>query len=228
MLAESRPVALLVRKDTFAPHKLQKTVQTHYPMRREQAIQALVDLLDDEDIIVSTTGKASRELYEYREAKGQGHDRDFLTVGSMGHASSIAMGIARSRPGKRTICIDGDGAVLMHMGAMAILGQSGLGNLVHVVINNGVHDSVGGQPTVGNAIDLPAIARACGYAQVASTDTAQGVVEAFTRFAHTPNAAPVLLEVKVNKGARDDLGRPKTTPVQNRDALMARLDPAPR
>lgn len=222
MRERKMPVALLVRKGTFETYKLQKEAVTDYPMNREGAVKCVVDLLDDDDVVISTTGKTSRELYEYRAARGDGHGNDFLTVGAMGHTSSIAMGVAHSRPGHRTICLDGDGSMLMHLGALAIIGQSGLANLVHVVINNGAHDSVGGQPTVGFAIDAPAIAKSCGYAQVLSASSAQEVKQAFAQL--TGTRGPALLEIRANKGARSDLGRPKSTPVENRDALMGRFN----
>lgn len=221
MRERSAPVALLVRKGTFESYRLQKQTRTSFPMDREGAVKCIVDLLGDQDMVVSTTGKTSRELYEYRTARGDGHGSDFLTVGAMGHTASIAMGLARGQADRRVICLDGDGSVLMHMGALAIVGQSGLGNFVHVVVNNGAHDSVGGQPTAGFDIDLVACAKACGYRQAASVTTAEEAAAAFRGFA--PDSGPVLLEIRVNKGARSDLGRPASTPVENRDALMARL-----
>lgn len=221
MRERSAPVALLVRKGAFGKYKLQKDVRTSYPMDREGAVKCIVDLLGPSDVVISTTGKTSRELYEYRASRGDGHGNDFLTVGAMGHTASIAMGVAQAQPGRRVVCLDGDGSVLMHMGALAVLGQSGLGNLVHVVVNNGAHDSVGGQPTAGFAIDLVAIARACGYRNALSVSTAEEARTAFAGFGES--AGPVLLEVRVNKGARADLGRPKSSPVENRTALMGQL-----
>ena len=221
MRERSAPVALLVRKGAFQKYKLKKAVQTEFPMNREGAVKCIVDMLDERDIVISTTGKTSRELYEYRAARGDGHGSDFLTVGAMGHTASIAMGVARAQSDRRIVCLDGDGSVLMHMGALAIIGQSGLGNFVHVVVNNGAHDSVGGQPTAGFAIDIGVCARACGYRHVASVETAEEAKAAFNGF--SAGDGPVLLEIRVNKGARDDLGRPKSTPVENRDALMNRL-----
>jgi len=215
------PVALLVRKGAFAKYKLQRDVVTDYPMNREGAVKCIVDLLGSDDVVISTTGKTSRELYEYRAARGDGHGNDFLTVGAMGHTASIALGVARAQPGRRVVCMDGDGSVLMHMGSLAIIGQSGLSNLVHVVINNGAHDSVGGQPTAGFEIDLVGIARACGYKQTLSVSAPEDVKSALACL--SGGAGPVLLEIRVNKGARDDLGRPKSSPVENRDALMKRL-----
>ena len=221
MRERSMPVALLVRKGAFEKYKLKKDVETDFPMNREGAVQCVVDLLDAEDVVVSTTGKTSRELYEYRAERGDGHGSDFLTVGAMGHTASIAMGVARAQADRKVVCLDGDGSVLMHMGALAIVGQSGLDNFFHVVVNNGAHDSVGGQATVGFEMDIPGIARACGYKEVASVSAGDEVKAEMARLREL--AGPVLLEIKTNKGARDDLGRPKTTPVENRDAFMRRL-----
>ena len=218
MREKGMPVALLVRKGAFEKYKLQKEVKTDYPMDREAAVKCVVDLLGSDDAVISTTGKTSRELYEYRDERGEGHGNDFLTVGGMGHTASIAMGVARGQPDRRVICLDGDGSVIMHMGALAIVGQSGLANLIHVVINNGAHDSVGGQPTAGFDVDFPAIARACGYAEALCVDQPEDFRDAFERLAQADG--PTLLEIRTNKGARDDLGRPKTTPAENRDALM--------
>lgn len=218
---KSTPAALLVRKGTFEKYKLGKETVTDYPMNREAAVKCVVDLLGEDDVVVSTTGKTSRELYEYRAARGDGHGNDFLTVGAMGHTASIAMGLARTRPERRVICLDGDGSVIMHMGALAVTGQHDLPNFVHVVVNNGAHDSVGGQPTAGFGIDLAAIARACGYRQARSVSKPEEVRQALAALEDGPG--PVLLEVRVNKGARDDLGRPKTTPVENRNAFMTKL-----
>ena len=221
MREKSMPVALLVRKGAFEKYKLKKDVVTDFPMNREGAVRCVVDLLQSEDVVVSTTGKTSRELYEYRAERGDGHGSDFLTVGAMGHTASIAMGVARAQPARKVICLDGDGSVLMHMGALAIVGQSGLDNFLHVVINNGAHDSVGGQATVGFDMDLPKIAEACGYRESSSVSSAEDVKAELARLREC--RGPVLLEIKTNKGARDDLGRPKTTPVENRDAFMKNL-----
>ncbi|MCL7714937.1 phosphonopyruvate decarboxylase [Stenotrophomonas mori] len=215
------PVALLVRKGAFAKYALQKDVVTDFPMNREAAVKCVVDALGADDVVIATTGKTSRELYEYRAARGDGQGSDFLTVGAMGHTASIAMGVARRQPDRRIVCMDGDGSVLMHMGALAIMGQSALRNLVHVVINNGAHDSVGGQPTVGFEMDLVGVAKACGYCDAISVAEPDGVQAALSALAGRDGV--VLLEIRVNKGARDDLGRPKSGPVENRDVLMKKL-----
>lgn len=110
----------------------------------------------------SKIGMASREVFELREQQGEDHSRDFLTVGGMGHCSSIALGIAMAKSSKRVICIDGDGAVIMHMGAMHTIGSRGQPNFYQIVLNNGAHDSVGGQPTGALSMDLPGVAIAVG------------------------------------------------------------------
>ena len=210
--------ALVVRKGTFDDYKLQSKQESTLTMNRERAIELIAAAVSEHDVIVSTTGKTSRELFEYRVAKHQGHQQDFLTVGSMGHASQIALGIAINQPDRRVFCFDGDGATIMHTGNMAIIGTVAPANYYHIVFNNGAHDSVGGQPTVGLKVDIPAVARALGYQTVISVDNETDLICQLKYL--TSHQAPLLLEVKVKKGARKDLGRPTTTPVENKDALM--------
>ena len=172
---------------------------------------------------VSTTGMASRELYELREKHGMGHEKDFLTVGSMGHASQIALSIALQKPERPVFCIDGDGAAIMQMGGMATVGTRSPKNMVHFVMNNGAHDSVGGQPTVGLEINLPEIAKACCYKKIYSAKTAaelDNVLEQIKKSFENNTNELTFVEVKVSKGARKDLGRPKSTPQENKKAFM--------
>lgn len=211
--------ALVIEKDTFEDYKLQNVEVNDLTMSREEAIQTVAAALGEKDCIVSTTGMISRELFEYRAAMNQGHERDFLTVGSMGHASQIALGIAMAKPDRKVWCFDGDGAAIMHMGSMAIVANKAPQNYVHVVFNNGAHDSVGGQPTVGLKIDLPAVAKAVGYKEAISVDNKEALVGVLKDIAE----GPILIEVKVKKGNRKDLGRPTTTPIQNKEALMSFL-----
>lgn len=210
--------ALVIEKDTFDAYQLQSSEPSSLTMSREEALQTVAGALGEQDCIVSTTGMISRELFEHRTTKGQGHERDFLTVGSMGHASQIALGIALAQPQRRVWCFDGDGAVIMHMGSMGIIGQVAPQNLCHVVFNNGAHDSVGGQPTVGLHIDLPEIASSCGYKTAISVSTMADLQDVLASLSDME--APLLLEVKVRKGNRKDLGRPTTTPIENKQALM--------
>lgn len=216
--------ALIVRKGIFTECQSKYALPpVRYVLSREEAIKIVVNKLRDDDIIVSTTGMISRELFEYREAKGQGHAHDFLTVGSMGHASQIALGIALQKPNRRVIVFDGDGALLMHMGGMAIIGDYNPKNLVHIVFNNGAHDSVGGQPTVGQKIDVEAIAKAVGYADVVSVDNQIALMCAMSHVNNAVIDGVSFINVNVRKGNRKDLGRPTTTPQQNKDALMKEL-----
>lgn len=210
--------AFIVRKNTFEPYTLQRHEVNEYPLSREEAIQKVAASLSAKDVIVSTTGMISRELFEYRTAQGQGHERDFLTVGSMGHASQIALGIALEKTDRRVWCFDGDGAALMHLGSVAIIADKAPENFIHVIFNNGAHDSVGGQPTVGLKVNLAGIAKAAGYKDAVSVTTAEDLGSALKVL--KTMRGPVLLEVRVHRGNRKDLGRPTTTPIQNRDALM--------
>lgn len=210
--------AFVVQKDTFDTYKLKNIIDTGLTLSREEAIQTVAASMDEKDIVISTTGMISRELFEYREALGQTHQKDFLTVGSMGHASQIALGIALQKPDRKIYCFDGDGAVIMHLGSLAIIGSLSPRNLIHVVFNNGSHDSVGGQPTAGLMIDIPAIAKAVGYKNHLSVDNKESLLTVLPTL--SSKAGPTLLEIKVKKGNRKDLGRPTTTPVQNKESLM--------
>lgn len=216
MISSGKSVAFVVRQNGL---KYDGSVlySNNNLMSRENVLERLLDRAQD-DIVVSTTGKTSREIYEIRERCEQSHSHDFLTVGSMGHASSIAFGIAKSKPEKRVWCIDGDGAAIMHMGAIAIIGTSKQQNLIHVVINNEAHESVGGMPTVAGNIDLCEIARACGYPVVCK---AKNFNELDAMLEDIRNANVLcFMEVACAIGSREDLGRPTTTPIENRDAFM--------
>lgn len=217
----SKPHAIVIRKNTFGKYKLRKEAVNDYPLSREEALKLLVGTIDSHSMIVSTTGKLSRELFELREALGQGHGHDFLTVGSMGHSSSIALGIALEKPERRIYCFDGDGAFIMHMGAISNIGTLAPKNLIHVVFNNGAHESVGGQPTLGFNIDICAIARACGYKE-ALTVTTEEEFKALSERLNTLEG-PVMIELRVRIDSRDNLGRPTTTPIENKKAFMHNL-----
>ena len=218
----SKPHAIVIRKNTFGKYKLQKEAVNDYPLSREEAMTRLVEAIDPDSMIVSTTGKLSRELFELRESLGQGHGNDFLTVGSMGHSSSIALGIALEKPDRKIFCFDGDGAFIMHMGAISNIGALSPKNLVHVVFNNGAHESVGGQPTLGFGIDICSVARACGYKEALTVSTA----EEFTALSSRINTleGPVMIELRVRIDSRDNLGRPTTTPAENKQAFMKNLE----
>ena len=188
-----------------------------YTMTREEIIEHIVKVTGD-DIIVSTTGKASRELFEIREKADKNHSRDFLTVGSMGHSSSIALGIAQSKPERKIWVVDGDGAALMHLGGMATLGANSPKNVVHIVINNGSHETVGGLPTVAEKIDLLKIAEGCGYSRAVSVAT-HDALDAALNDARSAEKL-FFIEVKSSIGARADLGRPTTTAKENKESFM--------
>lgn len=220
VLADGKDVAFVIRKGALSYDGEVKYENTN-TMVREEIIQHIVKA-SGEDPIVSTTGKASRELFETRVTNGQSHKYDFLTVGSMGHSSSIALGVAINKPDTRVWCIDGDGAVLMHMGSMAVLGANAPKNMIHVIINNGAHETVGGMPTVASKIDLVAIAKACGYPYAVSVDSFEAL-DAELEVAKARNEL-TLIEVKCSIGARDNLGRPTTTALENKQHFMDYLN----
>eukprot|EP00462_Mataza_sp_D1_P016908 CAMPEP_0175173276 /NCGR_PEP_ID=MMETSP0087-20121206/31952_1 /TAXON_ID=136419 /ORGANISM="Unknown Unknown, Strain D1" /LENGTH=382 /DNA_ID=CAMNT_0016464547 /DNA_START=59 /DNA_END=1207 /DNA_ORIENTATION=- len=216
------PYALLVKRQTFEKYKLQTTIPNLHAMNREDAIKVILENTGIWDVIVGSTGFTSRELYEVRVALEQGHARDFLTVGSMGHATSIALGIATSKPSRQVITLDGDGACLMHMGAMAIPSAMECKNFKHILLNNGAHDSVGGQPTVGFSVDFQKIAAGCNYKWSKRVETAEDLATAVKEFREADG--PAFLEVLIKGGARDDLGRPKSSPQKNKEDFMTFLD----
>lgn len=214
--------AFVIRKGTFDEYKLVNNIPVEGKMSREEAIEKIMLSADDRTAFVSTTGMISRELYEQRDKHNMGHDRDFLTVGGMGHASQIALAIAMQKKDRQVYCLDGDGASIMQMGGMATIGARRPSNYVHFVLNNGAHDSVGGQPTVGREVDFCEIAEGCGYENVVKVTTPEEL-DAVLGDAETKEKL-TFVEVFVTKGARKDLGRPKSTPVENKIALMKFLE----
>ena len=219
ILKGGKDVAFVVRKGalTDAP---KVDYKNNNLMTREEIIEHIVKY-SGEDPIVSTTGKASRELFEIRERNGQSHKYDFLTVGSMGHASSIALGVAINKPDTKIWCVDGDGAALMHMGSMAVIGNVRPHNLIHIVINNGAHETVGGMPTVAGGINLNAIADACGYPNVISVSDPNSLDRALENAKGNDELS--FIEVMSSIGARADLGRPTTTALENKQNFMGYL-----
>ncbi len=215
-LAAGRDVAFVVRKGALS-YKKKIKYQNGNQLTREEVLRYIVKY-SGKDPVVSTTGKTSRELFEIREAGSKEHKYDFLTVGSMGHSSSIALGIAQQKPDTKIWCVDGDGAVLMHMGALALIGANAPKNMIHIVINNSAHETVGGMPTVAGKMDLTAIAKACGYRYAISVDDHREL-EKELETVRLRNEL-TLIEVKCAVGSRSDLGRPTTSAVQNKEGFM--------
>ena len=215
-LASGKSVAFVIRKGalTDAPKVEYKN---DYLMVREEIISHVLQA-SGEDPIVSTTGKVSREIFEIRERNGQGHQFDFLSVGSMGHCSSIALGVALNKPERKIWCIDGDGSLLMHMGAVAVLGANKPRNLIHVVLNNGAHETVGGMPTVASSVDLVSVARACGYPNATKVDTFEALDYELEVAKKREELS--MIEVLCSIGSRSDLGRPTTTAIENKERFM--------
>lgn len=216
------PVALLIKKSSFDvfERSILETTDSDL-LSREEAIGILVESFPKDVLYISTTGMTSRELYELREQKKLEHHNDFLTVGSMGHSSSIALGVAISNKSKKIVCLDGDGSAIMHLGSQAIISAQNPSNFVHIILNNGAHDSVGGQPTVGKNISLTSIAKACNYKKafkVKSKSEIESISEEISF-----KDGPIFLEVIIKKGSRSDLGRPKSSPEENKKLFMKNL-----
>ncbi|NFQ00890.1 phosphonopyruvate decarboxylase [Clostridium sporogenes] len=219
LLDTGKSVAFVIKKGGLSYHE-KVNYKNNNSTLREEIIHHITDV-SKRDIIVSTTGKTSRELFEIREQTGNPHKYDFLTVGSMGHSSSIALGVALNKPNTRVWCIDGDGAAIMHMGAMAVIGSKSPNNYIHVLINNEAHESVGGQPTVANNINFGQIALGCGYkASYHATDINE-LDDILFRI--VDKQGPIFIEVKCAIGSRDSLGRPTSTPIENKAAFMEYL-----
>lgn len=230
MRARGGPVALLVKAGALGEVKLAAPGaplgwrDADAPLLREAAIERILDALAPDDIVLTTTGKSGREVFELRVKRGQ-PQRDFLTVGGMGHTASIALGVALVSPLRRVVCLDGDGSMLMHLGATAIIGDLAPRNLIHVLLNNQSHESVGGQPTVAGKVDFGAIAKACGYRAYHSARDLAGIDAMFATL--DGQDGPHLCEIHLWQGSRKDLGRPSSTPQQNKLAFMAHVRGAP-
>jgi phosphonopyruvate decarboxylase len=217
MHKRNAPVALVVRKDTFAKYEPRSSNVETSTLAREEALEQILKLSAEDDLIISTTGKTSRELFELRVKYGQ-KQRDFLTVGGMGHTASIALGVAIGQPERRVVCLDGDGSLLMHMGCMPVIAAYGPQNFIHVLLNNGSHESVGGQATSAGVVNFAQLASAVGYVDFAVANDLTSLKYAWQSMSNMHG--PVLLEVKIKNGSRGDLGRPTSTPEQNKLAFM--------
>lgn len=218
-LSKGQSVAFVIQKGALTNEE-EMVYSNAYHMTREAVVRAVSEVAK-EDPIISTTGKASRELFEAREARGEGHQYDFLTVGSMGHASSIACAIAAQKPETKIWCVDGDGALIMHMGAMAVVGRLQPDNLVHILINNEAHETVGGLPTAADAVSLSKIAKACGYQVIPKVEEETELLEALKKCRDSRKLT--FLEVDCALGARADLGRPTTSARENKEQFMQYL-----
>jgi len=219
---EYRPTVLLIKKGTFEKYGKKIKKYDGQSMKREEALEIILENLNDNAIVVSTTGKTSREIFEIRENKSQSHQQDFLTVGSMGHCSSIALGIALSKPHRQVVCIDGDGAILMHLGSLTSIASMKPNNFRHILMNNGVHESVGGQATAAKDIDLSVIVEAIGSSKMFKAESPDELKENFSKFFSC--VGPSFLEIKICPGSREDLGRPTIKPIANKQDFMKFLE----
>jgi len=218
MTTTRQPYGLIIQKKTFEKYTKQKKTQKPHEMRREDALKILLDTLHEEDIVIATTGKASREVFEHRETAAFGHQNDFLMVGSMGLASSFAAEIALQKPENKVYILDGDGALLMNAGVLSTIGYYAPANLFHIVFDNQAYDSTGGQPTTSSTVDIVQMALANNYKEAVEVSSASELQDVFSKMQH--QSGPSMLVINVNSGARADLGRPTTSPIENKLAFM--------
>lgn len=220
--------AVVFKHDAFAKKvQASNSISSHhrFALNRETATEALFDLISDEYSVIATTGKCGREVFEIRERRSEANT-DFLTVGGMGHASSIALGVCVSKPNEKVLCIDGDGALLMHLGALAIVGAVGPKNFTHVLMNNHCHESVGGHKTMICDIELGLMVKGAGYASYNRVTSTEQLKEIWPEL--QSRDGPHFIEIKINSFSRQDLGRPKDTPIENRDKFMQKINPSHR
>lgn len=221
MTEKNRPFAIIVQKGVFDEIKSEQKKDKQWEMGREEALKTIMDILDGNEIIVSTTGKISRELFEYRIQNNLGCDYDFYNVGAMGCAQSIALSISLQKKNKKIFVFDGDGAVLMQMGALATIGHYAPKNFYHIIFDNQAHDSTGGQPTCADTVNFVEIARACNYRSGNIVQTKEELREAMKDL--KKKTGPVMIVIKVKKGSRDDLRRPNKKPVEYKVDFMKTL-----
>ena len=223
LLAKGKSIAFLLRKDALSGG-LKAAFQNGCTLMREDALRVLLQTAPETDVFVCTTGKTSREVYELREALHQSHDRDFLTVGSMGHASMIALGIAKARPASTVWCLDGDGAALMHLGSLLVEAKQGCKNMIHVLLNNGAHESVGGMPVNGGNVSFTPLAQAAGFESCLRAEDGQTLAHLVPLVRSLSGDKLCFLEIMLKQGSRPDLGRPAIAPSENLKRLMASLN----
>lgn len=194
-----QPYGLIAPKGVMADPDKPNNVDDTYPMSREEAIEVILENMPSDTIYSATTGRATRELFFLREKRGETKEHDFLNVGSMGHASSVALGIAMSKPERHVVTLDGDSAAIMHMGAMTMVSKVRVSNFLHVILNNGAHESVGGQPSAGHLLDFTKIAEACGYATIGKeVRTKDELVDAINKLKNCGKAS--FIDCRIHRG----------------------------
>ena len=219
----SSPVALIAKK-AILTQKEKKQVYPESPlMNREEAVSAVIDVFGEDAVYLGTTGRATREVHEQLRMHGISEGHEWQNVGSMGHVSSVGLGLALALPDKRIVVFDGDAAVVMHMGSLATNCRYKASNLIHVVLNNGVNESVGGQQSAGQLIDLTGVAKSCGYRNVGhaikTKEELQHVLKTLPG-----NDMPTFVDVYVRQGIRPDMPKLNINHKEQKEALMKYLN----
>ena len=220
--ATRKPYGLIAPKGVMAGEKLNNKDDV-YPLSREEAIEIVLNEMPENTIYSATTGRATRELFFLRERRNETKNHDFLNVGSMGHASSVALGIALEKPDRKVVVFDGDSAAIMHLGALTMMSKLNVPNYIHVILNNGAHESVGGQPSAGHLVDFTKIADASGYNTVGKPVTNKAeLIDAINKLKNSGKAS--LIDVRIHKGLNGKLPEIVFSHKDAIDALIKELN----
>lgn len=217
VLEQNGQFAFILKKD-FLDNIASEAYKNNAQIIREDAIREIISNLSDDNIVVSTTGKISREVYEQSDMIREQHAQEFLTVGGMGHASMIALSIAKEKKEKRVYCLDGDGAAFMHMGNIAFIAKQNPSNLVHICLNNQAHESVGGMPTGAAGLQYAEIAKTCGYAKIYRVNHLEELQKVLIQIKNEYQLTFIEINVKIY--SRENLGRPKESAEENKNNFM--------
>lgn len=215
------PYAFIIRRNFFEDYDIKTLQKNNYELNREEAIELIMDNLDENDIVISTTGLISREVYEYRENREKDHFKSFYNIGSMGCASSIGLSIALQRPNKRILIFDGDGAAIMQMGVFTTIGKNFPDNLVHIIFDNHAHETTGNQPSNSTAVNFHQVALASNYNYGTIVTTKSQLLDVINEIKH--KKGPQMIVVRVKMGFRLDLKRPEKEPTNYKEYLMKYL-----
>lgn len=212
------PYAFIIKKNLFKKYETKKKIINEFELTRKRAINLIMENLNNDEIIVSNTGYISRELFEYRESRKKDHYKSFYNIGGMGCASSISLSIALHKPNKKVLVFDGDGSILMQMGALSTIGKSSPSNLIHIIFDNNAHESTGGQPTNSESVDFIEIALGCSYKSAILITTSERLISTIKSLSKMEG--PILLLVKINLTLNTDLKRPNKKPTEYKKDLM--------
>jgi len=201
------PVACLIKKNTLKKNfdEIKKKKVDKIKLKRHEIIDFIIRKNYKNIKIFSTTGYTSRELYQLRKFN-KSNTKDFLNVGAMGHTSMIALGYSLKNKKHKTLCLDGDGSLIMHMGTLPVIGENQIKNFKHIVFNNEVHESVGGQKTPQKNTNFKKLSLSCGYSKYFFSNSLSDFKKKYALF--LKSNGPSFYEIKISSGSLKNLERP--------------------